>query len=153
MIPSETVGRVVVGTIATVLLGVLTLLLLPFLGIATGELVGTSLPPWIFAGPLAMCATVGGAITGFLQRDDWTSCTLLGGLAAALGGTIIGVAIGFIVLLILLGMTPAHGQESDLSRGLLTMAALGGGTGFVAGAVFGAVGGVGGYAIRNKLDV
>lgn len=153
MPPSEAVGRVVVGTTATVLLSVLALLLLPFLGIATGETVGTWLPPWIFAVPLAMCATVGGALTGFLQRDGWTNSTLFGGLAAALGGTVIGVVVGLMVLLVLLGMTPAHGQEPDISRGVLTMAALGGGAGFVAGAVLGAIGGVGGHLVRQALDV
>ena len=149
MVPWRVASRVAVGAVATVLLSVSTAVLLPFLGIATAEVVGNWLPLWTFAVPLAICPAAGGAITGFLQGDDWKDCAILGGLAAALGSVVIGVIAGLVALLVLLGMTPAHGQEADLSRGALAMATLGGGAGFIAGAAFGAVGGAAAHVARR----
>lgn len=147
------VGSVIAGAIATIVLGVVTIVLLPFLGFATAEVVGNWLPIWVFAVPLAICPVAGGAITGFLHGKNWKSAAILGCLAAASSVAIFGVVFGLLFLVLLLGMTPAHGQMTDLSKAALTMAAVGGGSGFVAGTVLGAIGGLGGHLGRQKLDL
>ncbi|MFC7096787.1 hypothetical protein [Halobaculum marinum] len=151
MAPLKAGSRVLAGTIATVLLSVLSLPLLPVLGIATAEIVDAPLSPWILTVPLAICAVAGGAITGAIHGETTTQSTILGSLAGGLGGAVIGVVLGGVLLLVALGMTPAHGQEPNLLEGARTMTVVGGGTGFVAGAIFGAVGGVGGHVVRREL--
>lgn len=145
------VGSVIAGSVATVVICVLTIVLLPFLGFAAAEIVGTWLPIWVFTIPLALCVIVGGATTGFLQGNTWRQGAILGSLAAALGVTVFGVVFGLVFLLLMLGMIPASGQVPDLSKAALSMATLGGGVGFVTGAVFGAIGGVGGWIIRQEF--
>lgn len=152
MFPWKAIGSVAAGAAVTVVLGALTIVLLPFLGFATGEVVGNWLPIWVFAVPLVMCATAGGATTGFLRGIDRKGGAILGSLAGGLGFAVVGVIFGFVFLVLMLGMTPAHGQETNLSKLTLTMATVGGGFGFVVGAFFGAIGGVGGHAGRRELD-
>lgn len=145
------VGRVGAGAVTTVLLSVTTVILLPFLGIATAEVVGNRLPLLVFAVPLPLCAVAGGGLTGYLQAEGRRECTALGGLAAALGGTVVGVGFGLVALLVLLGMTPAHAGPVDLSEGALLSAALGGGAGFLVGGVLGAIGEAGAHVARRRF--
>lgn len=152
MSPVRSVGSVIVGTVVTLALGGFTIVLLPFLGFATGEVAGNWLPIWVFAFPLVLCATVGGATTGFLQGIDRKRGAILGSLAGGLGFAVVGIVFGFLFLVIMLGMTPAHGQETNLSRLTIRMTTVGGGSGFAVGALFGAIGGAGGHVGRQELD-
>jgi len=152
MVSLAAVGRVLVGAFVTVLLSALAALLLPILAITTAVVVGDWLPRWVFATPLVLCPAAGGAITGFLQRTSRLTCALVGGLAAALGIAAVGALLGLVALTVLLGFTPAHGGATpDLSSAALTTVSLGGGAGFLVGAVVGAVGGIGGYAVRRRF--
>lgn len=153
MFPWKAIGSVTAGAAVTAVLGALITVLLPFLGFATGEVVGNWLPIWAFAVPLLMCATAGGATAGFLHGVDRKGGAILGSLAGGLGFAVVGAIFGFVFLVLMLGMMPAHGQETDLPKLVLTMATVGGGSGFVVGALFGAVGGVGGHVGRQTLDL
>lgn len=150
MSPWKAVGSVIAGAVTTVALSTLTGILLPILGFAAAEAVGNWLPIWVFAVPLAIGVTAGGAIAGLLQGNDRKGGAILGGLAGALGVAVVGVVLGLVFLALLLGMTLGHGQEMDIPKAALAMATLGGGSGFVAGAVFGAIGGVGGSVGRRE---
>ncbi|AUV80592.1 hypothetical protein C2R22_02050 [Salinigranum rubrum] len=141
---------VVAGTVVTVVLGFLTLLVLPALGFVTASVVGNWLPTWVFAVPLTLCAVVGGATTGYLQETGQRRGAILGGFAAALGVVLVSVVVGFIALVLVLGMTPTHGQDVDFFGAMRTVGVLSGGTGFVVGTIFGALGGVGGHIGRQR---
>ncbi|MFB6219854.1 MAG: hypothetical protein ABEH90_00320 [Halolamina sp.] len=146
----KTVGSVISGVMVTVILTVLALLSLPFLGFATSEMVGNWVPVWLFILPPVVSASIGGATTGFLLHDTPRRSAILGCLATAFGLTAVGAVIGLGFLVVMLGMTPAHGQTGNLSEAVRTMLTLGGGAGFVAGAVLGAIGGAGGHIVREK---
>ena len=150
MVPWRAAGSVLAGTIATVVLGVLTIVLLSFVGVALAVIGESWVPVWVFAIPPVMCPVSGGFVTGFLQDADKWPSAILGGLATALGVAVFGVVFGLLFLLLMLNMTPAYGQTGDLSAATLTMATLGGAIGFVAGAGFGAIGGVLGFVARQK---
>ena len=150
MAPWRTAGNVAAGTVATLVLGVLTIVLLSVVGVALAVIGESWIPVWVFAIPLVMCPLSGGFVTGFLRGAGRWPSAMLGGLATALGVAIFGVVFGLLFLLLMLNMTPAHGQTGDLSTATLTMATLGGALGFVAGAGIGAVGGVGGHVARRR---
>lgn len=150
MAPWRTAGSVVAGTVATVVSGVLIVVLLSVVAVAWAAVVGSWLPVWVFAVPLVLCPIAGGFTTGILQEDAEAHSAILGGLAAALGVSIFGVVFGLLFLVLMLNMTPAYGQTGDLSTATLTMATLGGAIGFVGGAGFGAIGGVGGHVARRR---
>lgn len=140
---------VIAGVAVTVVMGLLVIVTLPILGFASAEAVGNWLPLWVFAIPLVLCPTAGGATTGYLRGTTRKRGAVLGSLAAALGISLFGVVLGLVFLLLLLGMTPASGQATDLSTAATTMATVGGVVGFVIGGAFGALGGVGGYLVRQ----
>lgn len=146
----KVVGSVLAGMVATVVMTVVTIVLLPFIGFVTADVVGNWLPRWVFGVPPVICATLGGAITGYLQGTTSRNSAILGSIAAACGFSAIGAVVGLVLLVLMLGMTPAHGQETDLSKAALTMFAFGGGVGLVFGAVFGAIGGVSGHVYRQN---
>lgn len=145
----RTLGSVVAGVGVTIGLSALALVVLPLLGRTVAHVVGDWLPTWLLAVPSVLCAVAGGATTGFLSGRTRTWCAVLGGTAAALGAAVLGVVVGFALLVLILGMTPAHGQETNLSALTFRMLSLGGGTGFVVGAVLGAAGGVVGHLGRT----
>lgn len=146
----KTAGSVVAGAMVTITLTVVSLFALPLLGFATSELVGQWVPVWLFALPPVVAASSGGATTGFLEPETRRRSAALGCLATALGLTAVGAVLGLVVLVVMLGMTPAAGQPVNISKGVSWTLAVGGGVGFVAGAVFGAVGGAGGRLLRQK---
>ncbi|MDS0260039.1 hypothetical protein NDI56_11600 [Haloarcula sp. S1CR25-12] len=144
--------RVAVGTTTTVVSTVLVAVLLPLVGLGTANVVGDSLPVWLFALPLLVCPVVGGALTGFLHGAGRRVDMLLAGVAAALGTAVVGVLFALGLVVLLLGMTPAHTVETPTFSGLArSWAPLGAGLGFVVGAVLGGLGGVGGSALRRAL--
>ncbi len=145
------VASVLAGMLVTVVTVAASIVLLPFIGFGAAELVGNWLPAWVFLLPLALSAIVGGAITGVLQGATPRRSAILGSVATGLGLTVIGAVAGLLFLVLMLGMTPAHGQETNLAETTRTMAMLGGGVGLVAGAVFGAIGGASGHIGRQKL--
>lgn len=151
MTPWRTVGSVIAGASVTLVLNLLALVLLPVFGFVTAQLVGDWVPVWLFLAPSILCVVGGGATAGFLSGRPQEWCAALGGLAGALGVTAIGILLGLGFLVLLLGMTPAHGQETNLSKLTLTMVSLGGGAGFVVGAVLGATGGLIGHLGRAEL--
>jgi hypothetical protein len=148
----RTVGSVVAGTLVTVVAVALTIVLLPIVGIGVANLVGTWLPTWMFLLPVAFAAVLGGATTGAFSGRTPSRSAALGCLATAAGLAAIGVVVGLVSLVLLLGMTPAHGQEPNLAETTWTMVAMGGGTGLLSGAVFGAIGGTGGHVVRQKFS-
>lgn len=145
----KVVGSVIAGTVATAVMTIVTIILLPIVGFVATQLVGDWLSIWMFLVPIAICATLGGVITGYLQGTTSRKSAILGGVAAACGLSAIGAVVGLIFLGFMLGMAPAHGQETDLSRAALIMFVLGGGVGLISGGVFGAIGGAGGHAYRQ----
>lgn len=147
----RTVGSVVAGTLVTVVAVALTIVLLPFVGVGAAEFVGNWLPTWVFLLPVAFSAVLGGATTGALSGRTPSRSAALGSLATGVGLTAIGVVVGLVFLVLLLGMTPAHGQETNLAETTRTMVVVGGGVGLVSGATFGAFGGAGGHICRQKL--
>lgn len=146
----KVVGSVVAGTVVTVVVTAATLVLLPLVGYMAAEAGGSRLSLWAFVVPLVTGASLGGAITGYLRGDTSRKSAILGSIAAACGLSAVGAVVGLVFLLLMLGMTPAHGQETDLSKAAVAMGAVGGGIGLVSGAVFGALGGVGGHVYRRK---
>lgn len=148
---ARAVGSTVAGALATVLASASTLVALPFLGLATAKVVGTWVPAWAFLLPLGLCAALGGSITGALQVEGRARSAALGGLSAGVGTAVVGVLAGLVVLVVLLGMTPAHGQTTDLSRAALRAGSVGGGVAFVGGVAFGAVGGLCGHGLRRRV--
>lgn len=145
------VGTIIAGATVTVALTALTVVLLLLLGLVAAEVTGNWSLLRVFAASLALWATVGGATAGFFREDNRKWSAIRGSLAGALGIAVIGVIFGLVFSVILLGMTPAHGQEVDSSKSILTMVALGGGSGFITGAIFGAVGAVGVGVCRQEL--
>lgn len=141
-------GSVVAGMAVTTALTGVTLVLLPLVGILTGQLVGNWIPIWFFALPVILCPAVGGGTAGYLHGTTPRRASLLGAIAAALGLAVIGVVVGLFVLLFMLGMTPAHAPV-DHSRAVSMMMGVGGGTGLVVGTVLGAIGGIGGFHVRQ----
>jgi hypothetical protein len=152
MSPWRTVASVVAGLVVTVALSVATLLVLPAVGLATAAVVGPALPTWLFAVPLALCGAVGGATTGFFQRGDGKRSAVFGGVAAALGLLVVGVVLGLVTLVLLLGMTPAHGTEPNFTEGVRTVGTLGAGVGAVTGTASGGIGGIAGSRWRRRND-
>lgn len=148
----RTVGSVVAGTLVTVVTVTMTLVLLPFLGFGAAELVGDWLPIWLFLLPVALAAVLGGATTGVLSGRTPSRSAVLGCLATATGLASIGAVVGLLFLVFMLGMIPAHGQETDLAAVTGKVVALGGVVGFVAGAVCGAIGGASGHIGRQNLE-
>lgn len=146
MIPQKTVGSLLAGAAITVVTAVV---LLPFLGLATAHVVKGRV--WAIAVPLTTGATIGGAFVGYLQDETRRRGAVLGCMAAASGLTVIGAVLGLVVLVIAMGMTPAHGQELALVEGIVTFVTLGGGAGLLVGAVFGTIGGVGGHVGRQRF--
>lgn len=153
MPPWRAVGSVIVGIGVTIVLTGVTIVLLPVIGFATADIVGNWLPPWVFVVPPTIGAILGGATTGYLHGNTPRKSAILGCIATAVGLTAIGAVVGLVFLLLMLGMTPAHGQEVDFSKAALTMVALGSGVGFISGAIFGAIGGAGGHVGRQKFSV
>lgn len=145
----RTAGHVGAGALVTLVAGGATVLLLPLIGLGTAAIVGSWLPPWVLGLPLALCGVVGGGTAASLQGGDRNESALVGGLAAALGGAVVGAALGFVALVLIVKMTPAAGTLVNYSETTLAMVAVGGGSGFVAGGVLGAVGGVGAYIRRT----
>jgi len=104
--------RVIVGAIVTLASSFLLAALLPILVLLAAPIVGDSLPTWLFALPLLACPFVGGASTGFPRATDWTVDTFLGGLAAALGATVIGGLFGLVLTVLIMKAMPAHGATT-----------------------------------------
>ena len=150
MVPWKGVGSVTAGVIATAALTGATIVLLPFLGLLTAEVVGNWLPVWVFAVPVAMSSALGGALTGYFHGDGPRRAAILGSIAVALGLAVIGGVVGLVALVLMLGMTPAYGQV-DLTTATFSMMDLGGVVGLVSGAIVGAFGGAGGYLGRQEL--
>ncbi|MDS0282405.1 hypothetical protein [Haloarcula onubensis] len=143
---------VAVGAATTVVSTLLVAVALPLVGLGAAALVGTSLPVWLFALPLLACPVLGGGITGVLQPVELAASALLAALAAALGVLVVGLLSSVGLGIVLLGMTPAHASNTPTFSTVVTdLAPLLAGSGFVVGAVLGAVGGVGGSAIRDRL--
>lgn len=151
MSPWRAIGGLIAGTGVTLVLSTLALALLPLLGLVTTRLVGDWVPIWLFAALPMLGAVAGGATTGFLSRRT-RSGVQFWGVAAAPGVTAIGIVFGLAFLLLIPGITPAHGQETNLSALLFRMVSLGGGAGFVTGAVLGAIGGVVGHLGRAERE-
>lgn len=146
-----TASSVVAGAAVTSVLGLLTVVALPVAGIVALALVGDWLPTWAFAVPVVLCPVAGGATTVYLRGDTRNRSVLVGGLAAALGSIVIGVLFGLLFTLVMASMAPYQAQGADFSSLTLLMAALGGGGGFLAGAVLGALGGAGVSAGRREF--
>lgn len=146
----KTAVAIIAGVSTTVMMGGLATVVLPLIGFTAGEVVANWIPLWVLT-VLVICPVIGGAITGTLRGETPRKSATLGCLAAALGLSVMGAVIGLGVLVLTLGMIPAHGQETDFTRMTGVLLALGAGTGLVSGAVFGAVGGVSGHVSRRKL--
>jgi hypothetical protein len=102
------------------------------------------------------CVVAGAFSTGWLSVVTLVLLPFLGFATADHRGTrspLVGAVAGVTTLLILLGMTPAHGRVPDLSEATLVFGSLGAGpgAGFVGGGLFGSVGGFGAHVARREF--
>jgi hypothetical protein len=142
-------GSVIVGAVVTTVLGGLSLLAMPFMGLLASATLGNWLPQWVFAVPLGLAPVAGGATASGLRAYSLRDGGVVGALAGAGGALVIGIFLGLLLTVIVLGLMPYQGQETDVGALTLWFAALGAAGGLLSGAVLGAIGGLGVSAGRS----